>query len=122
MIYRTSFVIGVVLSGCIGIGRSAESYPPARSAAGIEVTLETRVRTITGELLELREDAYLVREDSAIVLVPRAMVRGGRMQGSPLRSGKRLRLMSRFPNGLTPELLRAVLDAYDQPEVETLEP
>lgn len=111
-----------VLAGCINIGRSAESYGVVRSPRGAQVALETRARTISGELLEVREDGYLLSADGRIVLVPRGAVSGWKIQGFPQGRAGRLRLLSRFPQGLSPELLQALLDAHDQPELEVVQP
>jgi hypothetical protein len=85
-----------------------------------------------GELIAVQDTALLIREGSVIELVPLARIGGGAATASgsratfsrkPTRATReRLRLLSRYPNGVTPELLRQLLDAYGQAELTVLAP
>jgi len=123
------FVMAVTLvPGACMIGPSAGNFQPATGPAGITVQIASR-RTpkLAGELLEVRDTALLVLAEGAVQLAPFAAIRTARFQkyGSldfgnaktPSASDRDdMRRLARFPSGLTPELLRTLLQASGQTE------
>jgi hypothetical protein len=83
---------------------------------------------LTGELLVVQDSALLVRRTKPtqqVMMVPLRLVVYGQApsvawSGNKLSPGVRekLRLLSRFPYGLAPERLRALLAVYGQDSVE----
>ena len=111
------------------VGTSVHHFEPAGSAHGVQADLRvgkhsTRVR---GELLEVRDTALmLLRDGKRVTVVPIRLIRVGSfakvdiqmMEGVRFSPADRdqLRLFSRFPGGLTPELEVQVLALYGQTE------
>lgn len=127
---------GLVLLGLAScsVGPRAERFAPARSPGGAQVRLEfgKGKRSVVGELIAIQDSAMLILADSAIELVPLASIRRGAATASGSRASflrrptpvtrERLRLLSRYPGGVTPDLLRQLLEAYGQTEVKVLSP
>ncbi len=121
------------LSSC-SLGPRAERFVPAHSPGGAEVRLEfgKGKSPVVGELIGVQDTALLIREASVIELVPLASIRRAAATASGSRASfsrrptpetrERLRLLSRYPGGVTPELLRQLLDAYGQTELKVLSP
>jgi len=123
------FVMLVALAPCACmIGRSAGNFQPATGPAGITVQITTRqTPKLAGELLEVRDTAFLVLAEGAVQLAPFRAIRAARFQqrGSldfgdgetpSAESRERMRQLARFPTGLTPELLQTLLQASRQTE------
>jgi hypothetical protein len=114
--------------GC-AIGTRPRKFQPAAGPAGVTVTLDLREARFEGELLAIDDSALIIRrfQGSAPVAVVRfAAIRGtafrqvgvsfaGRHAPRP-DDREKLRLVSRFPQGLTPDLFRRLLAAYAQAE------
>ena len=102
--------------GC-ATGPSIAHFAPAVSGHGIETDLRLEQRHVVGELLELRDTAYVVINAEGLLLVPFVAVRGARFtdlgsvgMGAPDREmAERLRLVSRFPQGVSPQVLDSLL-------------
>lgn len=131
---RTRYLGPVLLGLACSVGPRAEKFAPARGPGGAEVRLELgrEKRLAVGELIAIQDTALLIRRDSVIELVSLASIRRGAATASGSRAvfsrkptpatRERLRLLSRYPNGVTPELLRQLLDAYGQAELTVLAP
>jgi hypothetical protein len=125
---QTSIGFGLLLlaTGCT-VGTHARNYAPARGPAGAMVNLQlTDKSRSTGELLAVENSALLLLSDNHLVRVPLSQVRRGSapkvsFNGS-LRddSRERLRLISRYPQGVSSTLEAELLRAYGQSEVRTL--
>jgi hypothetical protein len=112
--------------GCIKIGKGAETFPVAISPSGVETTLSLRSEaTITGELLEVRDTALVLRRGTEVVLVPNASILSVRFQGvdfrtqsmTPVQIGRSdFRLLSRYPSGISPAVMAELLLASGRPE------
>jgi hypothetical protein len=125
---------GLVSSGCriATIGPSMDTFGPARSPEGVQATLRLAETSIVGELLEVQDTALLVLDGRSLVLVPYHAIRQGEFtrMGIRIRDGQtpstdarqRIRLVSRFPQGLTPEIRSALLAAYARDEPTTSVP
>jgi hypothetical protein len=118
------------LSAC-AFGPRAERQPLAREPRGANVTLQTPTQSLRAELLGVQDTALLlVSERERITLVPYRVIREARVElNPPLSSHGRppsraqreaLRRVSRYPQGVGPELLRALLAAYSQSELEVV--
>lgn len=122
-------LVTLALAGC-SVGPRVEKFRPAQEPAGVETELRLANRTIAGELLALENAGLLVLSERRVVRVPyRAIQRGSFGQlglfmtkgvAPPADKRERLRLVSRFPQGLSEDLLRDLLAAYGQAEVEVV--
>ncbi|MGH7613895.1 MAG: hypothetical protein ACREMW_07645 [Gemmatimonadales bacterium] len=141
---RRALVVPVVLlslNAC-HVGPSAENFAPAIGPNGIWADLRLKGVRVEGELLEARDSGLLVlrkqrvragqRPPRVVTFVPLEAIRRGRFErygtlivnGAPVAKGalQRLRLVSRFPNGLTPELRAALLTVHGQTEPDVARP
>ena len=120
----------VVLAGCY-FGQTAAKFEPALGPRGVATTITSAGRTVvSGELIEVGDTSLLVDTAQAIVRVPYDVIRyaafaqtgihldDGRAPAASKRD--KLRLLSRFPQGLSPALLQALLEARGQTEVTRL--
>lgn len=128
--------LGPVLLGLAScsVGPRAEKFVPAHRPGGAEVRLDfgRRKGSAVGELIAVQDTALLILVASVIELVPLASIDRGAVTASGSRASfsrrptpetrERLRLLSRYPNGVTPELLRQLLEAYGQAELKVLSP
>ena len=131
-----SFLL-VMLAGC-RVGPNVMKLAPALTGRGIDIVVvpvETpdgpQYERIDAELLAVRPDALLLRA-SRIVLVSYSSIEDVTVEGlkrlnfgdgQPPPSEKQreeLRLLSRYPQGVSDDLLRRLLDAYDQDELQTI--
>src|SRR6184192_2685964 len=121
---RGCWVWGRMLAtlGC-HIGGRVDRFAPATRPEGVAVALALRGgRTAQGELLAVQDTALVVLAQDTVTLVPYGAVETGRFsQVGELRAtppapdfARRLRLVSRFPQGLTPDLLARLLAAHGQ--------
>ena len=130
------------LLGC-PIGTSVGGFHPAKEPGGAQVALSIRAGTppgetlVDGELLAVRDTALLILRGEPgprVALVPlRGILRGEfqQLHGSPrIEDGRfsspwalaQLRLVSRYPQGVSDTLLRALLAACHQTEIDVLAP
>jgi len=114
---RRSWVWGSVLAtlGC-NIGGRVDRFAPAKRPEGVAVTLALLGGgRAQGELLAVQDTALVVLARDTVTLVPyRALEAGEFSQVGELRAtppapdfARRLQLVSRFPQGLTPGITRA---------------
>lgn len=111
-------------------GPSLEKFEPAHVPDGIDADLRLAHARVRGELLAVEDTALIVlSERHKVVLVSISKVKTGdfRALGTLLGPWKptqdimeRLRLVSRFPAGLTLELRGRLLAAYGQTELEVV--
>jgi hypothetical protein len=117
----------LIVAGCY-FGQTAARFEPALGPRGVSTTITTQVgKSVTGELLEVGDEGLRVDTAEGVALVPYAILRDGafaqtgiRIQGghAPGASTReKLRLLSRFPQGLSPALLKTLLEAHGQTEV-----
>jgi len=113
------------LAGC-HVGPRLRTFPPAQGPEGVAARLVTRSRQVRGEVLVVQDTALIVRGGDSLYFVPIAAIRQGTFpkvieveirKGEFVRWGtsrERLRLVSRFPQGLSDDRLQALLAAYGQ--------
>lgn len=117
----------MVLAGCtLGPG----TYTRAKDPAGVMISIEMEGRNFGGELLAADEEALvLLTGNRRILRVPFSGISRldvSQFEDLDLRDGQppaggrltRLQRLSRFPQGMTPEIEVAVLAAYDQESFE----
>jgi hypothetical protein len=112
-------------------GPRASSFAPALRPGGAAVTLDSGQRTFDGELLAVTDTALVLLRGGMVAVAPYGAIedvmlpqfdadyaiRYARPDTATL---SRLRLRSRFPQGLTPELLARLLAAYHQDALTVL--
>ena len=126
-------------------GMTVEQLEHTSSAHGAAVRITTAGPEFRGELLEVQETGVLILTSSSITggvvkqeqqlrLIPFSAVRKGTLEGLgrgyQLPRGQvpddqrrhRLQLVSRFPHGLAPELLKKLLEKHGQTAVAGVQP
>ncbi len=121
-------ILGVALA--CSVGPRPQQFPPAREPGGATIQLRLRdKRVVTGELLAVQDSGFLVLDSTRILLVPNRAVRSGSLvtgggaafAGKPLGGTREhLRMLSRYPSGVSSELLAGLLAAYGRDSVETV--
>jgi len=116
----------LLLAGCY-FGQTAAKFEPALGPRGVSTTITTPSKNVIGELIEVGDEGLLVDTAQGVALVPYAIIRDGafaqtgiRIQGGhapSVSTREKLRLLSRFPQGLSPALLKTLLEAHGQTEV-----
>jgi hypothetical protein len=124
-------VAAMTTLGCV-IGKSAKDASFARSAAGAAVIVSVPGRNFTGELIALQQSGMVISSSNQLQLVPYPIIVAMQIKelGStyavsrynPLTPDKRerLRLVSHFPQGLTPEIERKLLESLGQAAMDTI--
>lgn len=128
-----SMLIALVVTcgGCV-IGPRGDRHPAITSPGGVTLTL--RIETVGEsdfELLSVEDDAFTLRrhQDDEILIVPLHRVETMSVEGNRQRLRGRsswdrllesLRLQSRYPQGISDDLMRDLLEAYDLTEVTDL--
>ena len=121
------FFAALAAGGCVKtIGNSGDSFPVANSPEGVATTVSLHTEsTIKGELLEVRDTALVLRRGTEVVLVPNASIALVRFEGGDLRTRtitpgefqrRDLRLLSRYPSGISPAVMAALLSASGKAE------
>ena len=108
-------------------GRTVESFPPAHTPKGVTGHVVTSRTDYTAELIEVRDSGIVILAARTFRFVPYSAIASSRFDGvgdsisnrktPSSKSRERLRLVSRFPQGLTPELLQKILSANAQTEL-----
>jgi hypothetical protein len=113
----------LLLAACM-VGTRAQNYQPAKGPAGATINLElTDRQKLSGELLAVEDTSLLVLRGKELVRValPRIRRASAPRVGFRTRMNDRireqLRLISRYPQGVTPELEARLLQAYNQAAV-----
>jgi hypothetical protein len=133
MMRLKTLVLTLPLVTACAHGMRPQVFPPAQRADGAPVTYR-----LVGSSTQLRAELFAVEDSSVIVRrdklerlhwsrlayfgVNRMGARYQVMPSSPIDPDKRerLRLVSRFPQGLSGPLLERVLDALQQPTLDSL--
>lgn len=125
---RSSIVLTlVVVAGC-GMGPTTRNFAPATGPRGIATDLRVKWGPrgrVQGEVLEVQDTALMILSANRLVLVPIRVIQYGRFsrRGTMIENGKahrgtldELRQVSRFPDGMRPEIKARLLAAYGQTE------
>lgn len=133
MKYLPVLLILVLGSWGCRFGPSVEDFRPARSPEGIRARLDMGQTSVRGELLAVDNTGLYVLTGEGVVLAPYKEIVQGRFEPEAVsvqlrgrtfpgsRKYNRLRLMSRFPQGLDDELLDRLLTANDQTELKVVQ-
>ena len=108
-------------------GMTVESFPPAKAPKGVTGHVKTARADYTVELIEVREMGIVILSAQTLRFIPYSAITSSRFDGigdsisnrkapSP-KVRESLRLFSRFPPGLTPELLQSLLTAHAQTQL-----
>ena len=118
------FGFGLLVLAACQVGTHANNYAPAKGPAGAMIDLRLTDKTrITGELLAVEDSAFLVLRDSQLVRVALFQVRTAAAPKVSFRgkmseeTRERLRLISRYPQGVSSELEGRLRQAYGQSAV-----
>ena len=113
----------LLLAGCT-LGPTIQEFEPAHRAAGAVATVRLARATIAGELLAVSDSGVFLLARDGITEIPFRAIRGGIVRGMPNDFGmgdapdpntrRTMRNLSRFPQGLSPELMEKLLAAYRQ--------
>jgi hypothetical protein len=122
-----SMIALLLLAACM-VGSSGRSYAPARGPAGATVWLElTGKREISGELLAVEQATLLVLQEQQLVRVRMTLIQSGKTprisfagRSMSADTRERLRLVSRYPQGVSPELEARLLQAYGTSSVRQI--
>jgi hypothetical protein len=125
--YRMALLVAAYLAAGCKYGMTADKFIPAHTPGGIALHLLGGNVPLTGELIEVRDDALVILTGKILRLVPYTVVTSLKADqtdmaisgGRPL-SGvdrERLRSWSRFPQGLGPDLLNPLLRGYGQTQL-----
>ena len=116
--------------GACHIGQRSENFPLAKSPRGadIEIALDGK-QQLTGELLAAEDSAYVIVRDGRILRVPYRAVRGSSLpqHGASERGAPDARMVafardrSRYPRGITADLMARLLAAYGQDSIAVRE-
>jgi len=107
----------LLLAAC-SVGTTGRSYAPAKGPAGAAVSLDLAGRReVSGELLAVEEATLLVLQEQQLIRVAVTLIESGKapkvsFKGWTGATRERLRLISRYPQGVSPELEARLVEAY----------
>jgi len=124
-------VAAFALAGC-HMGSSGANLPVANQPGGAHVSLRTSSGGYSGELLAVQEDGVIISGDrimfapfsSIVELTLEKMGRQYRLGTAEVPRGEKLarfRAVSRFPQGLTPNIRAALLARTSQTEIAVIQ-
>ena len=130
---RRSWMVPVAVLGLFGcyVGPHTRTFAPANGPTGIEADLRLikAKGRVLGEVLEVQDTALVVLNANRVALVPIRVIASGRFRdlGMLIAGGlvspqslARVRLLSRFPAGMTPEIRTRLLAVYAQTEPDVV--
>jgi hypothetical protein len=108
-------------------GVTVESFPPARTPKGVTGQVKTTRADYNVELIEVRDAGIVILSAQTLHLIPFSAITSSHFDGigdsisnrkaPSAKVRERLRLLSRFPPGLTLELLQNLLTAHAQTQL-----
>jgi hypothetical protein len=113
-------------SACLYTSRPPRSDPVARSPLGVHAEIGVGGDRYAGELLTVTGSDFVVLGDR-LVVIPFTVANAGRFSGVSVSTygapwpthAEQLRFASRFPYGIPPEALTAILGARGQAAPDT---
>jgi hypothetical protein len=120
-LHLLSIAVLVSATACF-TGPSVGRFRPAQTGHGIEGELRLRDRRVDGELLEIRDSAYVLVSSDSVMIVPFTAVRGAHFDALGSVGGGRpridnfalLQLSSRFPRGISDATMAQLLAVAGQ--------
>jgi hypothetical protein len=121
-------MLSLMTAACT-LGPRADRLALATEPRGARVELRTHAARLAGELLEMQHSALvMLTEEKRVTFVPFEVIRDvrvetitGRMESMRLRSARQreeVRLLSRFPHGISDELRTRLLRKHNQSALE----
>jgi len=128
---RSSTVLTILFfaAGCTN-GPAVSSLPFVTAPIGSDATFFGAGTAMTAELVAVQDSGYVfINSRDRVVFAPFASVRNLRIptlrravSGTPSEANRRaLRLASRYPQGVSPGILKALLARRSQPAVERIQ-
>ena len=129
----TLVMLAFLSNGC-SFGMTARKYRPAQDPKGVIMRIDTAQGQLLGELIEVRDVGIVVLADQKLRLLPYTVILSSEVDQTASRYSisrrtvpkpdvqAHLRLLSRFPRGLTPELMRQLLAAHGQTQLAGANP
>ena len=124
------FIAALGSVACFHIGPTADKFPLALGPNGAMVTVQTTNQWATGELLAVRDDGVVILRGSKLAIAPFADLRSVKVTvlsdysigaGAPPPDRRaRLNAVSRYPQGIGPELQRKLLAQSGQTALDVL--
>jgi hypothetical protein len=121
---RLAAVLAAMLAACT-LGPTIAEFEPAHRAAGAPTTVRVGKSSVGGELLAASDSGVILLAREGITFIPYRAIRNGVTRGMPADFGlgdapdremlRMLRNLSRYPQGVSSELLEKLLAAYRQP-------
>ena len=128
MKHLSLYVALALASTSCAVGHKTTNFAVAQQPAGVATTLDLGRTVMRGDLLAVEVNALIVLSDQQITRVPYTSIRKATFAQTRVSirdfavtdaARDTLRLLSRYPQGLNPALLRSLLAAYRQSEVAT---
>jgi hypothetical protein len=116
-----AFALASLVAGC-RLGPEVNTYPPANTLAGMELTVRLNGGSVTGELLSVRDTELVLvihQPDPDSSGLPRLARVLAPSHWSRTES-ERHRLLSRYPQGISPQLEARLLAAYEAERIPWL--
>lgn len=123
-----ALIAGMLTSGC-AIGGNAAHWDVAKGPSGATVEVTTNSPKLKAELVEVGADGVVIRAyDGKVLFAPYSAIRQFRATGKGRKyafgggsrpsgvAAENLRLVSQFPQGLTPEIRAKLLASAGQAE------
>lgn len=118
-------------SGCT-VGPSIHSARQAHNPTGVNSEIRYGEHIRGGELIAVREEGIVILSRGNLSVVPFKVIQSARFSGRgaprlshgrrPDEDGlERLRQLSRYPHGLSNEVLQRLLDEFDQDELTVVQ-
>jgi hypothetical protein len=127
----TCRMLALLACTACSVGTSVESFAPATQPRGILLSVRTTDENFDAELLAVSDTGLLLLRPPTLVFARYAAISlATSRQSSEVveraapdsATRERLRLLSRFPQGVTAAGLRALLTAYRQDSLVALKP
>jgi len=114
---------------CI-FGSHVGTFPPANGPNGVTARLQTSAGRVTAEVLDVRDSGLVVLNNAQVTFVPYRAIDDGSFnqlgvsiwhgQFESAEKRNRVRMASRFPQGITPETERQLLAVHHQSTIVVL--
>lgn len=120
-------LLGALAGAACYTSRDPLRDPRALSPRGVHGDIETSARNYSGELLALTDADFVLLTDERLVVIPFVVARDGKFGsigvstfGAPWeRHAEQLRYSSRYPYGIPPAALSAILRSKGQEAPDT---
>jgi hypothetical protein len=115
------------LAGCV-IGPRVSEYRPVEAGHGVTGQFIVRGRRLEGELLAVSDSALVIQSTDGLLLISKLLIDEASFGGLGVVGSKDLvgdvleqyRLLSRYPAGIAPATLQALLAEAGQEELKVL--